>query len=151
MLGRFLRLSAPHLSLSDCFSSGFPRGCGQGQVHKGCPWHTWQLPSAPLWVICYFFFQPDWGLSAGLLWQHFWRRWKNNPAKVVLGDTPNPSLEEKKNPSGVNNYYFFHQPFIFSLSSLSLSAVPPSVSLASRFRAQSFPSLTECPRNPSTA
>ena len=42
----------------------------------------------------------------------------------------------------------FCQPFIFSLSSLSLSLLYSSVSLASRFRTQSFPSPAGCPRTP---
>ena len=63
------RLSAPHLSLSDCLSAEFPRGCGQGWSTRDVP-ATWQLPERP--SIDLLLFLPSSqteGSLPSLLWQ----------------------------------------------------------------------------------
>lgn len=47
------------------------------------------------------------------------RRWKNSRAEVVLGDIPNPSLEEKGPLGSENNYCFFPSALYFLPPSLS--------------------------------
>lgn len=119
MLGRFLPLlSAPHLPFwlfeLRVSQEGRPRPGPQG-----CP----LAPVAAARAALYRFIVISSSQTEGSREPPvaaLWRRWKNNPAKVVLGDTPNPSLEEKGPLGSENNYCFFLSAFIFSLSSLSL-------------------------------